>query len=97
MLPDTVTNCCPHMALLCGYATYGLRQIMHVAEIMQTDTAKLHDDLKPYGEVLTKIMMEVLIKSHAECLELIAELGIQEITRAALPPNHQTKPDLLKE
>ena len=97
MLPDTVTNCCPHMALLCGYATYGLRQIMSVAESMQTDTAKLHDDLKPYGEVLTKIMMEVLIKSHAECLELIAELGIQEITRAALPPEHQTKPDLLKE
>ena len=97
MLPDTVTNCCPHMALLCGYATYGLRQIMSVAESMQTDMDTLPDDLKPFGKAMTKIIMEEPIKSHAECLELIAELGIQEITRAALPPEHQTKPDLLKE
>jgi hypothetical protein len=97
MLPDTVTKCCAHMAHLCRYATCGSKHIMLVGEAMKTDTDNLPDDLKPYGEALTKIIMEVLTQTYTECLMCISEQAIQEITQAALPPNHQTKPDLLKE
>ena len=96
MLPDTVTKCCPHMADLCEFAACGSKHIMRVAEAMQTDMDTLPDDLKPFGKAMTKIIMEVLIKSHAECLELIAELGIQETIRAALPPEQQTEQDSLQ-
>jgi hypothetical protein len=96
MLPDNTTECCPHMAHLQEIGFSGLKNIMRVAEAMQTDTDTLPDDLKPYGEAMTKIFMEALIKNYAECLQLIAELGLQEITRAAIPPEQQTGQDSLQ-
>jgi pyruvate-formate lyase-activating enzyme len=96
MLPDNRTKCCPHLAQLCEYATCGQKHIMEIAEQMMHETDALPADLKPYGEVLTKFIMEVLIGSYAESLKLISELGLQEITRAVTPPNYQTEPDLIE-
>jgi hypothetical protein len=86
MLPDTRMTCCPHVAHLCGFAACGFQHIMHVAEAMQTDTDALPDDLKRYGEAITNISMEVLIKHYVDCLQLFSELGVRDITRLALPP-----------
>jgi hypothetical protein len=93
MLPDTVTTCCLHLAQLCGFAACGLKNILDCAEAMQAETDSLPDDLKPFGEAMTKLIMEVLIENYTACLQLISELGMQEITRAALPPTDQTEPD----
>ena len=95
MLPANVTKCCPHIAHLCGYAACGSKHIMLVAKAMKTDTDTLPDDLKPYGEAMTKIIMEALIKNYAECLQLISEIGIQEITGVSIPPEQQTERDSL--
>jgi hypothetical protein len=97
MLHDNRIECCPQLAKLREYAASGLKNILDSVEAMKADTDSLPDDLKPYGEAMTKFSMEVLIKSYVERLRLISELGMRDITRAALPPNHQTKPDLLKE
>jgi hypothetical protein len=91
MRPDNGTQCCPHMVHLYEHAACGLKHIMHLAESLMTDTDTLSDDLKPYGEEITKIIMEVLIESYVERLKLISELGLQEIARAALSPNYQTE------
>jgi hypothetical protein len=96
MPPDNTTKCCPHMAHLQEIGFSGLKDIMCVAEAMQTATATLPDDLKPYGEALTKIFMEALIKNYADRLQLISELGLQEIIRAAIPPEQQTGQDSLQ-
>jgi hypothetical protein len=93
MLPDNTTKCCPHMAHLREIGFSGLKDIMRVAEALKTDTDTFPDDLKPYGEAMTKIFMEALIKNYAEWLQLISELGLQEIAREARPPEHQTEPD----
>jgi hypothetical protein len=77
------TACCPHLAHLREHATSGIKHIMAFAEEMETVTETLPDDLKPLGELLTKISMRVLTESYAESLMLIAERGLQEITRAA--------------
>ena len=87
MLPATVTKCCPHMAQLCGFAASDLKNILDCAKAMKTETDTLPDDLKLYGEVMTEFSMKVLIGSYVERLQLMSE----EITRAALPPEQQTK------
>jgi hypothetical protein len=97
MTPVVCPQCCPQLAHLREIATSGLKNILDCAEAMKADTDALPDDLKPYGEALSNISMEVLIKNYIECLRFISELGMRDITRLALPPNHQTKPDLLKE
>jgi hypothetical protein len=96
MQPVICPKCSPQLAKLREYAACGLKHIMALAEEMKTDTDTLSDDLKPYGEAMTKIIMEVLIESYVESLRLISELSLQEITRAALPPNQQTEPDSLQ-
>jgi hypothetical protein len=95
MLPDTRTTCCPHMAHLYGFATCGFQHILHAASAMQTDTDSLPDDLKPYGEALTNIIMEVLSKHYVACLRLISELGMRDITQAALLPEQQIEQESL--
>jgi hypothetical protein len=64
---------------------------MEFAKDMQTVNDTLPDDLKPTGELLTKMSIEALTEFYAESLRVFSELGLQEITRAALPPNHQTE------
>jgi hypothetical protein len=83
MLPANRTECCPHLAHLSKYAASGIKHIMDCAEQMKTITDDLPDDLKPFGEALTKFSLEVLSGSYAESLKLFSELGLQEITRAA--------------
>jgi hypothetical protein len=48
---------------------------------METVTTTVPDDLKPLGELLTKICMQVLTESFAESLWLVAERDLQEIAR----------------
>jgi hypothetical protein len=64
-----------------AYADFGKKQIMEFAEDMKTETDTLPDDLKPLGELLSKICMQVLTESFVESLVLFAERGLQEITR----------------
>jgi hypothetical protein len=87
MLPVICPQCSPNLAHLREIAASGLKNILDCAKAMKTETDTLPDDLKPYGEAMTKISMKVLIGSYAESLQLMSE----EITRAALPPNHQTE------
>jgi hypothetical protein len=96
MLPATRTTYCPHVAHLCEYATCGLKNIMDCAVEMMSKTDALPDDLKPYGEALTKIIMGVLSASYVEHVHLIAELGMRDIAQAALPPEQQTEQELLQ-
>jgi hypothetical protein len=91
MLRDNRTECCPQLAKLREYATSGLKNILDCAKAMKTKTDTLPDDLKPYGEAMTKFSLEVLIGSYAESLQLISE----EITRAAIPPEQQTEQESL--
>jgi hypothetical protein len=97
MLRDKRIECCPHLAQLREYAASGLKNILDCAEAMKADTDSLPDDLKPYGEAMTKFSMEVLIKSYVERLRLISELGMWDITRAALPPELQPEQEVFKE
>jgi hypothetical protein len=91
MLPDTVTELNAYLANSTKCATSGIKHIMAFAEEMQTYIDTLPDDLKPFAEMLNKLTMQVLIEMYAESLWHIPELALQEIARAALPPNHQTE------
>jgi hypothetical protein len=92
MLPDTVTELNAYLANSIKCATSSvIKHIMAFAEEMQTYIDTLPDDLKPYGEAITKFSMEVLIGSYAERLQLISE----EITRVAIPPEQQTEQESL--
>jgi hypothetical protein len=98
MLPDNRTKCCPHLAQLREYTTCGQKHFIEIAEQLLTDTDSLRDDLKPLAEEITKITIRVVTEAYlGGCLKLFSDLGLEEITRAAIPPNHQTKPDSLKE
>jgi hypothetical protein len=96
MLPDNRTECCPHLSHLRDFATSGIKQIMDFAEHMKTCTDNLPDDLKPIGQALAEITMQVLIESYAESLRLIPEMGFQKIAQAAITPKHHTEPDSLE-
>jgi hypothetical protein len=91
MLADTWKAYCPYVANLREYARASLKTILEFAEQMDTDIDALPDDLKPTAQVLTEITMRVLIQSYAEGLKLFSDLGLQEICRAALSPEHQTE------
>jgi hypothetical protein len=82
-----------HLGTLREYATSGIKHIMACIKDVETNTASLPDELKVIAEVLTKYATQVLIESHVESLKLISELGLQEITRARIPPISQTEPD----
>ena len=98
MFPEDGSKSYPHhLGTMREYACFGIKHIMACIEEMETDNASLPDELKGIAEVLTKYFTQVLIESHVESLKLISELGLQEITRAALPPNHHTEPDSLEE
>jgi hypothetical protein len=94
---DNRIECCPHLAELREYAASGLKNILDCAEEMKLKTDALPDELKPYGEAMTKFSMEALITSYVERLRLISELGLRDITRAALPPEQQTEEEVFKE
>jgi hypothetical protein len=96
MPPAICPQCCPHLATLSEYAAASLKDIMNFAEEMKSRTDAMPDDLKPFGEALTKISMEVLTESYVDLLNHFLELKFQEFTRAAISANHQTKPDSLK-
>jgi hypothetical protein len=96
MLPDNGTKCWPHFVTLSDHAASGLKNILAFAEEMKTETDTLPDDLKPFGEALADFTMQALIGSYIETLKLISDLRMQEIVQAAIPPNHQTEPDLLE-
>ena len=91
MLPDNRTACCLHLATLRENAAAGMKHVMEIAEHMKTDTDALPDDLKPIAQALTDFTIKTLAESLAENLKLISELGLQEITRPANPPTHQTE------
>jgi hypothetical protein len=91
MLPDTRTTYCPHVAHLCGYTVCGLKNILDCAEEMKSKSDALPDELKPYGEAIVNISMEMLIEHYIACLQAISELDIREITRKAQPPEQQTE------
>ena len=98
MFPEDGSKSYPHhLGILREYATSGIKHILACIEEMETDTASLPDELKGIAEALTKCITQVLIESHIESLKLISELGMRDITRAALPPNHHTEPDSLEE
>jgi hypothetical protein len=81
MLPDTRTACQLLLAYHKAYAASGRKHIMEFAEAMKAETDTLPDDLKPLGELLSKIWIQVLTESFAEGLLLFAERGLQEIAR----------------
>jgi hypothetical protein len=89
MLHDNRTKCCSHLASLQAYAVFGRKHIMEVAEQMMHETDALPADLKPLGEAMTQLVIQVLTESYAESLHLIAELGFQEIIQAAQAPNNK--------
>ena len=94
---DNRIECCPHLAELREYAASGLKNILAYVEEMKLKTDALPDELKPYGEAMTKFSMEVLIKSYVERLRLISELGLRDTARTALPPEQQTEQEVYKE
>ena len=81
MLPDTRTACQLLLAYHKAYAASGRKQIMEFAEDMKAGTDSLPDDVKPLGELLSKIIIQVLTESFVESLLLFAERGLQEIAR----------------
>lgn len=91
MQPVIRPQCPLQLAHFRDIATSSIKNIMDLAIQMETETANLPDELRPFGEMLTEIAMHTIIKSYAESLQLLTELGLQEITRAALLPNHQTE------
>jgi hypothetical protein len=93
MPPNKRTKYCQHLAYLCEYATCGQKHIMEVVAQMMHETGALPDDLKLYGEEMTKISMEALISNYIESFQLMSELGLQEIARAEIPPPPRTEPD----
>jgi hypothetical protein len=95
MPPDNTTKCCLHLAHMRELAVSELKNLLDCAEEMKLKTDALPDELKPYWEAITKSSIEVLVKSYVERLRLSSELGLQEITRAALPPEQQTEQELL--
>jgi hypothetical protein len=91
MQPVIRPPCSLQLAHLRDIATSSIKNIMDLAVQLETETANLPDELKPFGEMLTEITMHTIIKSYAESLQLLTELGLQEIVQAALSPNHQTE------
>jgi hypothetical protein len=85
-----------HMGTLREYASFSIQHIMAFAEDMEAVTGTLSADLKPIAEALTKVSIEVLTAAYAEGLLCLSDLGLQEFIQAAIPVNHQTKPDILK-
>ncbi len=94
MFPENGSHSYPHhLDTLREYATADLKNILAFIEDMETNTASLPDELKAIAEALVKRATQVLIESYVESLKLISELGLQEITWAGVPPNHQNEPD----
>jgi hypothetical protein len=92
MFPEDGSKSYPHhLSTLREYACFGIKHILACIEEMETETASLPDELKGIAEVLTKCFTQVLIESHVESLKLISELGLQDSTRAGVPPNHQNE------
>jgi hypothetical protein len=82
MLPDKRTALCLFLATSEGYLAFGKQHVMDVADYMQEVTNTLPDDLKPLGELLSKILIQVLTNSFTESLALFTERGLREIARA---------------
>jgi hypothetical protein len=91
MQPVIYPQCSLQLAHFRDIATSGIKHILELAEQMETETANLPDELKPFGEMLTEIAMQVIIKSYAKSLQPQFSEGLQKITRVALLPNHQTE------
>jgi hypothetical protein len=91
MLPAHRTECYPH-----HLANLGIMDILAFATNLQTDNDALPDELMPITQVLIDFTMRLLIKSCTEHLRFLSERGFQEITRAVIPFNHQTEPDLIE-
>jgi hypothetical protein len=83
MLPDIRTACQLHVENLEAYATSGRKTIMELAEYLNTQNDTLPEELRPLGQALTDMTMKILTESYVECLMMISELGLQEITRGA--------------
>jgi hypothetical protein len=83
MPPAICPKCYSHVATLREYAATEIQNIVEFAERMQSATAAAPDDLKPFGEALTKHLLERLTELYAASLERFSELAMQEITRAA--------------
>ena len=96
MQPVIRPQCSLQLAHFRDIATSSIKNIMDLAVQLETETANLPAELKPLGETLTEITMHTIIKSYAESLQLLTELGLQEIVQAAIQPNYQTEPDLLE-
>jgi hypothetical protein len=96
MPPVIRQQCSPHVAHLREIAASGIKDILALAKELKTETDTLPDELKPISQTLAEITMQELIRSYATCLRLISDLGMQEITQAALAPTHHTEPDSLQ-
>ena len=75
-------ECCPHLTHLREHAASGSKNILELAQYLNTENDTLPDELKPLGQALTDMTMRILTGSYAECLMRISELGLQEITSA---------------
>jgi hypothetical protein len=91
MQPVIRPQCSLQLAHFRDIATSSIKNIMDLAVQLENETANLPDELKPFGEMLTEITLHTMIKSYAESLQLLTDLELQEIARAALSPNHQTE------
>ena len=83
MLPDSRTGCCLYLATLREYAASGIKNIIELAEYLNTENETLPDELRSLAQALTDITMKTLTEFYVECLMTLSELGLQEITRAA--------------
>jgi hypothetical protein len=81
MLPDTRTGCCLYLATLRGCAASGRKNIMELAEYLNTENDTLPEELKPLGQALTDMAMKILTESYVECLMMISKRGLQEIAQ----------------
>jgi hypothetical protein len=96
MTPVICPQCSPHLAHMRELAVSGLKNILDCAEEMKLKTDALPDEIKPYGEAITKISMEVLIKSYVERLRLSSELGLRDIAQRHSRPNNRLNKRYLK-
>jgi hypothetical protein len=93
MVPVNQSECAPDLARLRAYAASGIKTILELAEYLHTENATLPDELRPLWQALTDMTIRTLTESYVECLMMLSELGLQEITRAA-QGNQKTVPSV---
>lgn len=71
-----------HLVNLERFIASGKKSLLEVMEYLMAQDAELPAELRPLGEALTKISLEVLTGTFAEDITMLSQLGLEDIVRA---------------